>query len=67
MVDPLESLRELCRRDDHAIDIAEAAAARAIDRPGEALDPYRGTLAAVPAKLGKAPGACTASICRSLR
>ena len=50
MVDPLESLRELGRRDDHAIDIAEAALLlAAIDRPGENLSPYRGTLAAVPA------------------
>ena len=50
MVDPLESLRELSRRDDHAIDIAEAALLlAAIDRPGGHSSPYRGTLAAVPA------------------
>ena len=35
-------------RDDHAIDIAETALLLAsLDRPDEALEPYRGTLAEI--------------------
>ena len=48
VVDPLVLLREIGRREDQAIDIAEAALLlAALDRPGESLEPYRETLAAI--------------------
>jgi regulator of sirC expression with transglutaminase-like and TPR domain len=48
VVNVLESLREIGKRDDHAIDIAEAALLlAALDRAGDSLGPYRETLAKI--------------------
>ncbi|MFO1119903.1 MAG: hypothetical protein U1E38_07335 [Rhodospirillales bacterium] len=67
-VEVLEALREIGRRGDDKIDIAEAALLlAAVDRPGEPLDPYRLQLAELAEQAAPAPRAPIASNCRSRR